>query len=92
MSESNVINDGKMNVMGVNVDISQVLGEKIIDQYIAQLSDKDMQTILSYISNDLFKESSEYNYETGETVKKLIIKERTKDSWGVLQRERNSYW
>ena len=43
--------------MGINIDISQVLGQKIVDQYIAQLSDEDMQTILSYISSDLFNET-----------------------------------
>lgn len=80
MSEN--IKDGKMDVMGINIDISQVLGQKIVDQYIAQLSDEDMQTILSYISSDLFNESSVYNYETGDTVKKLVIKQRTKDQWG----------
>ena len=80
MSEN--IKDGKMDVMGINIDISQVLGQKIIDQYIAQMSDEDMQTILSYISSDLFNETSVYNYDTGERVKKLIIKERTKDQWG----------
>ena len=35
MSEN--IKDGKMDVMGINIDISQVLGQKIIDQYIAQM-------------------------------------------------------
>ena len=80
MSEN--IKDGKMDVMGINIDISQVLGQKIIDQQIAQMSDEDMKTILSYISSDLFNETSVYNYDTGERVKKLIIKERTKDQWG----------
>ena len=80
MSEN--IKDGKMDVMGINIDISQVLGQKIIDQYIAQMSDEDMKTILSYISSDLFNETSVYNYDTGEKVQKLTIKERTKDQWG----------
>lgn len=78
----NEIKCGKMDVMGINIDISQVLGQKIVDQYIAQLSDEDMQTILSYISSDLFEETSVYNYDTGEKVKKLIIKQREKDKWG----------
>ena len=83
MSEN--IKDGKMDVMGINIDISQVLGQKIIDQYIAQIIDEDMHTILSYINSDLFDETSIYNYDTGETVKKLIIKERTKDQWGYYK-------
>lgn len=81
----NKIQNGKMDVMGINIDISQVLGEKIIDQYIAQMSKEDMDELMSYITSDLFNERSEYNYCTGETVKKLVVKERTKDQWGVYK-------
>ena len=80
MSEN--IRDGKMDIMGVNIDISQVLGDKILDQYLAQLTEENMQEILTYISSDLFKEDSIYNSETGEKVKKLVIKTRTKNEWG----------
>lgn len=71
MSEN--IKDGKVDVMGINIDISQVLGQKIVDQYIAQLKDEDVKTLMKYISEDLF--TSTYD-------DKLIIKERTKDQWG----------
>lgn len=80
MSEQ--INNGKMEVMGINIDISQVLGQKIVDQYIAQLTEENMKTIMDYVSADLFSEISIYNYETNETVKKLVVKERVKDNWG----------
>ena len=76
MSEN--IRDGKMDIMGVNIDISQVLGDKIVDQFLAQLTEENMKEILTYISSDLFKEDSIYNFETGEKVKKLVIKTRTK--------------
>ena len=79
MSEN--IKNGKMNVLGLNIDISQVIGEKIVDQYMANLSTEQMETIMSYISSDLFDTKSEYSYELGE-VKKPIIKEREKDRWG----------
>lgn len=80
MSEN--IKDGKMDVMGINIDISQVLGQKLVDQYIAQMSDEDVQKILSYISKDLFEETSVFNRETGDMVKTLKVKEREKDRWG----------
>jgi hypothetical protein len=80
MSEQ--INNGKMEVMGINIDISQVLGQKIVDQYIAQLTEENIKTIMDYISADLFSEISVYNYDIGEMVKKLVIKERAKDNWG----------
>lgn len=82
---SETIKDGKMDIMGINIDISQVLGQKIVDQYIAQLSDENMQEILSYISSDLFQETSVYNYETGEMVKTLKVKQREKDQWGYYK-------
>ena len=80
MSEQ--INNGKLDVMGINIDISQVLGQKIVDQYIAQLTEEQMKAIMDYISSDLFSETSVYNYETHESVKKIIIKERKKNNWG----------
>ena len=80
MSEN--IKNGKVEVMGINIDISQVLGQKIVDQYIAQLSDENIKELLSYISSDLFYETSVFNYETGKQVKTLKVKEREKDQWG----------
>ena len=77
MSEQ--IKDGKLEMMGINIDISQILGQKIVDQYIAQISEEDMKTVMDYISADLFSETSVYNYELNERVKKLTIKEREKD-------------
>lgn len=76
------IENGKVEVMGINIDISQVLGQKIVDQYMAQLSDENVQKILSYISSDLFCETSVFNYETGKYVKNLTVKERNKDRLG----------
>jgi hypothetical protein len=80
MSEQ--INNGKLDVMGINIDISQVLGQKIVDQYIAQLPEEQMKTIMDYVSKDLFSEESVYNYELGERVTRLKITERKKDNWG----------
>lgn len=59
--------------MGINIDISQVLGQKIVDQYIAQLRDEDVEMLMKYISEDLFTQT--YNNE-------LVIKRREKDRWG----------
>lgn len=67
------IKDGKVEVMGINIDISQVLGQKIVDQYIAQLKDEDIETLMKYISEDLFEKTYDGT---------LVIKERKKNSWG----------
>ena len=66
------VNNGKFDVMGINIDISQVLGTKIVDQYLASLSEEKMQLIMDYIDNDLFAEKSVYNYDIGKTVKEII--------------------
>ena len=47
---SDKVENGKVEVMGINIDISQVLGQKIVDQYIAQLRDEDVETLMKYIS------------------------------------------
>lgn len=78
--------NGKMDVMGINIDISQVLGQKIIDQYIAQLTDEDMKTIMDFISKDFFvkKSQSVFNYDTQQYDTKMVayVKEREKNNWG----------
>lgn len=78
--------NGKIDVMGINIDISQVLGQKIVDQYIAQLTEEDMKTIMDFISKDFFvkKEQSIFNYDTSKYDTKTVtyVKEREKDNWG----------
>lgn len=80
------IKDGKMNVMGVNIDISQVLGEKIIDQYMVQLTEDEMKVVLDYISKDFLikKTVHDYDYETQKYTDRIVpvVKEREKNSWG----------
>ena len=78
--------NGKIDVMGINIDISQVLGQKIVDQYMAQLTEEDMQTVLDYISQDFFvkKKQNIFNYDTNQYDYKMVtcVKEREKDGWG----------
>ena len=78
--------NGKMDVMGINIDISQVLGQKIVDQYMAQLTEEDMQSILDFISQDFFikKKCNVFNYDTQQYDAKMVtyVKEREKDNWG----------
>ena len=78
--------DGKMDVMGINIDISQVLGEKIVDQYMAQLTDEDMRVIMDFVSASFFvkKEERVFNYDTGMYDSKMVVRvqEREKDYYG----------
>ena len=78
--------NGKIDVMGINIDISQVLGQKIVDQYMAQLTEEDIQTVLDFISQDFFvkKKQQVFNYDTQQYDTKMVayVKEREKDNWG----------
>lgn len=84
MSEN--IKNGKLDVMGVNINIAEVLGEKIIDQYMGQLTDEDMKTIMDFISQDFLikKEQQIWNYDEQKYNTKMVtsIKRREKNSWG----------
>lgn len=81
--------NGKIDVAGINIDISQILGQKIVDQYIAQLTEEDMQTILDFISQDFFvkKKQNIFNYDTNQYDTKMVayVKEREKDNWGYYK-------
>ena len=78
--------NGKMDVMSINIDISQVLGQKIVDQYMVQLTEKDMNTIMDFISQDFFVKNHQkvFNYDTNQYDTKMVayVKEREKDNWG----------
>lgn len=79
---SDKIENGKVEVMGINIDISQVLGQKIIDQYIAQLSEEHINKLFTYISSDLFCEDSVFNFVDNRYDRILKVKTREKDQWG----------
>lgn len=74
MSNSSEIQNGKMNVMGVNVDISTTLGNVICEQYLAQLSQEDMDKIIKYISSDLFEKDTIFDPESNKWVDGLKVK------------------
>lgn len=77
------IKNGKLDVMGINIDISQALGEKIIDQYIANLDEEKMTEIMKYISSDLFTEESIFNDKENKWETKFVIKKPVKDRFGI---------
>ena len=76
------LENGKTKVMGIDVDISSILGEKIVEQYLAQLKPEDMETILKYIESDLFILAPHAYLGDGTYGPKLLVKQREKDHWG----------
>lgn len=78
--------NGKIDVMGINIDISQVLGQKIVDQYIAKLTEEDMNAVMDFISADFLvkKENKVFNYDTRQYDTNMVVtvKESEKDYYG----------
>lgn len=45
---------GKLNAMGMDINISEVIGSKIVDQWLAAISEDDMALILKAIDEEAF--------------------------------------
>lgn len=48
------IEGGKLNAMGMDINISEVIGSKIVDQWLAAISEDDMALILKAIDEEAF--------------------------------------
>lgn len=83
MSEE--IKDGKLNAFGMDINISDVIGEKIVDQWLAKLTPEDMNLILNAIEQEAF--SHNYNDE-----KYFITYKESKDRWGDRKKEETPIW
>lgn len=55
MAELN-IEKGEMNLAGININLAEIMGGKIVDQYFAQLDEEHMSAILNYINDTVFEE------------------------------------
>lgn len=48
-------NNGKdLNVLGVNINIAEILGEKIAKEWIGSLDESHMESIIKYLSDEYF--------------------------------------
>lgn len=83
MSEE--IKDGKLNAFGMDINISDVIGEKIVDQWLARLTPEDINLILNVIEQEAF--SHNYNDE-----KYFVTHKENKDSWGYGKKEETPIW
>ena len=45
---------GKLNAMGMDINISEVIGSKIVDQWLAAISEDDMALIMKAIDEEAF--------------------------------------
>ena len=83
MSEE--IKDGKLNAFGMDINISDVIGEKIVDQWLARLTPEDINLILNAVEKEVF--SHNYNDE-----KYFVTYKEIKNSWGDRKDEETPIW
>lgn len=49
------IEDGVLSTLGVDIKISDIIGEKLVNQWIARLSEDDMNVIFKAIDDEVFE-------------------------------------
>lgn len=79
------ITDGKINALGVDIQISDIIGEKLVNQWVEQLSEEQMTAIFDGINTELFTNS---RYTDPEKI--VLKKTQIEDSWG--RTEDTPFW
>ena len=82
MSDENKITDPrKVNMLGVDVNIADILGDKLVNQFIAQMTPEQTKALFDHVSQDLFTVRKQLN-DNGDWVEKIEIRTKRKDRWG----------
>lgn len=85
MEPNNKIVDGKLNALGMDISITDLIGSKIIDKYIEQLPEEDLQLIFDAIDKEIF------GINTVTDKKYFITTKETDDRWNNY-REDSLIW
>ena len=75
---------GKLNAMGMDINISEVIGSKIVDQWLATISEDDMALILKAIDEEAFG----HTYDDH----KYFVKEKKNGTGYYAQTEVTPLW
>lgn len=82
MSDENKITDPRtVNMLGVDVNIADILGDKLVNQFVAQMTPEQTKALFDHVSQDLFTVRKQLN-ENGDWVEKIEIRTKRKDRWG----------
>lgn len=82
MSDETKIRDPRnVNMLGVDVNIADILGDKLVNQYIAQMTPEQTEALFEYVSQDLFTVRKQIK-DNGDWVDKVEVRTKTKDRWG----------
>lgn len=77
------IKNGKTEIMGVSVDIASILGEKVVDQVLANITPEEMDNMSKAIQEDLFQMTTLYN--TSPPTEKRVVRRTETDNWGKIK-------
>ncbi|MBR6289210.1 MAG: hypothetical protein IKR19_07745 [Acholeplasmatales bacterium] len=60
------VNNGNLNMLGMQIKISDIIGEKIVDQFMASITPEQMDAITKVLFDEIFENitKSEYDHES----------------------------
>ena len=85
---TNLIKDGEMNLAGMQIKISDIIGNKLVDQFIASISQEQMEEVTHEMFKEVFEEVERKEFDTSEKKYKSIKsfgfkkKEDSGSRWG----------
>lgn len=87
--ETKIVDPRKVSMLGVDVNIADILGDKLVNQYIAQMTPEQTQALFEFVSEDLFTIEKRLT-EDGEYVDKIKVKTERRDSYGYTKYDEQS--
>lgn len=94
---TNLIKDGEMNLAGMQIKISDIIGDKLVDQFIASISQEQMEEVTHELFKEVFEEVERREFDTSEQKYKSIKsfgfkkKEDSGDRWGSRTKDTAVY-
>lgn len=82
-----MIKNGEMNFAGMQIKISDIIGDKLVDQFIASISPEQMEEVTHAFFKEVFEEVTRNEFDTSsnkyKTIKSYGFKKKSKSGrWG----------
>ena len=85
------VDNGNMNLLGMNIKISDIIGEKIVDQFMATITPEQMESITKVLINEVFEKVLTEEWDDGSSTYKKVesykfkTTEYTGSGWNAKQ-------
>lgn len=89
LEDKKLVEHGKANILGVDVNIADILGDKLVNQYIAQMMPEQTQALFEFVSSDLFTTVREFD-EDGKAIDKIKVVSERRDIYGTCHYDEQS--